>query len=356
MHGPNRQTTTLLRVMFLAAIAAPTATATTGPKPLPPRAAEPLAARVNGRPIPAAELDRFVATQIYRLKEAEYQARLQGLRQLVMPSVIEDEATARGITVDALMKQEVADKVPDPAPAEIQAVMGFMKDKLPADPAQAHAAVRANIRSQREQGRREAFQAELWRKAKVEILLEPPRVLLPSSPGDPTRGPMLAAVTIVEFGDFECTQCASVGGAIAELEAKHPGLLRVVFKQMPLNIHEHARGAASMALCAADQGKFWELHDWLFAHQTTLGQDAILAAARGLGIDAEALRICAESGAHDEDIDRDVAITRQIGVNSTPLLLVNGRVLVGEAAILQLADVVEDELRRAGRLAPSPVQ
>lgn len=323
------------------------ATAAADPKP---------AARVNGRPIPADELERFVATQIYRLMEAGYQTRLEGLRQLVMPSLIEDEAKARGITVDALMKQEVADKVPDPAPPEVEAVMGFMKEKLPADPAQARAAVRASIRTQREQGRREAFLAELWRKAKVEILLEPPRVLLPSSPGNPARGPELAAVTIVEFGDFQCTQCAAVSGAVAELEARHPGLLRVVFRQMPLSVHEHARGAAEMSLCAADQGRFWELHDWLFAHQTTLGQDAILAAAPGLGLDADMLRICADSGAHADEVDRDIAITRQIGVNSTPLLLVNGRVLVGDAALLQLAGVVEDELKRAGRPASSPVQ
>ena len=350
MRRPAHIPLAATRVLVILLVATATATAATKgiDKPIPPPT-EPLAARVNGRPVPMADLERVVATQIYRLMEAEYQARLAGLRQLVMPSLVEDEAKARGITVEALLHVEVSAKIPDPAPPEVTAVMGFMKDKLPADPQQARAAVIASIRAQREQGRREAFLAELWRKAKVELLLEPPRVLLPPSPGDPTRGPITAPVTIIEFADFECTQCASVRGAIGELEARHPGLLRVVFKQMPLSVHEHSRGAAEMSLCAADQGRFWELHDWLFANQTTLGQDAILAAAPGLGLDAEMLRTCVASGAHAEDIDRDIAITRQIGVNSTPLLLVNGRLLVGEEAILQLAGVVEDEIKRAGR-------
>ena len=108
--------------------------------------------------------------------------------------------------------------------------------------------------------------------------------------------------------------------------------------------------AASLALCAVDQGKFWELHDWLFANQHGLDVDSILAAAAGLGLDPTALRVCQESGAHSDQLETDLDMARALGVNTTPLVLINGRPLVGSAALQNIGAVVADELRRAKKV------
>ena len=307
----------------------------------------PLAARVNGHPVTQQELDRFIAPDLYRVAESTYQTRLQGLQRFVIPQLIEDEAKARGLTAAELERQEVAAKVPDPGEGEVAVVAAMYKDKLPADPAKAKAAVIASIRQQKELARRTTWTNELWQKAKVEVLMDPPRAGIPLSPTDPSRGPADAPVTIVAFGDFECTECAAFELTVAGLQNDNPGKIRLVSRQMPLSVHEHSREAAEMALCAKDQGRYWELHDWLFGNQNALAPEKILAAAPSLGIDPDVLKGCFDAKAHAAEIEADLGIMSQLGVHTTPTVLVNGRLLVGDVAITTLKSVVEDELRRA---------
>lgn len=81
---------------------------------------------------------------------------------------------------------------------------------------------------------------------------------------DPVWGNQNAAVTIVEFSDFECSFCARAYLTIKSLESQYSGKIKIVFKQFPLSFHNYANGAANASLCALEQGKFWEYHDKLF--------------------------------------------------------------------------------------------
>ena len=112
---------------------------------------------------------------------------------------------------------------------------------------------------------------------------------------DHFRGPARAAVTIVEYGDFECPYCGQAESVVRELLAGR-GDVRYVWRHLPLNdVHPHAQFAAEAAEAAADQGAFWDMHDLLLRHQDRLQVRDLLRYATDLGLDTD--RFSASSGA-----------------------------------------------------------
>ena len=164
--------------------------------------------------------------------------------------------------------------------------------------------------------------------------------------GDPTRGAAEAPLTLIAFMDFECPHSADAAAAIRRLEERHPGRLRIVFKHLPLAMHDDARNAAAAAMAAQRQGRFWEMHDWLFAHQDTLDRVALERAAGELGLDlARFRRDFDDPAVTDQAILAAEAEGRRLGFEGTPMLVVDGVVVPG-----LIDDELLDELV-AGRLA-----
>jgi protein-disulfide isomerase len=144
---------------------------------------------------------------------------------------------------------------------------------------------------------------------------------------DHIRGPKKGAlVTLVEYGDFECPYCGQAEPAVREL-IKEYGELRFVFRHLPLtDVHPHAQMAAEAAEAAANQGKFWEMHDTLMDHQGELTFRDLLEYARDLELDTEKFQ--AELLAHDSTTTRvaeDVESADLDSVSGTPTFFVNGR-------------------------------
>lgn len=163
------------------------------------------------------------------------------------------------------------------------------------------------------------------------------------------RGPENAPVTIVEFSDFECVHCAALHEALEDTWRRAPNLLRIVFRYFPLDsacnplvssrFHPLACDAAIAAECAGQQGKFWQYHDLLFAHRTALRRERLAEFARQLKLDVPTFEKCLQDPSTRVIVESDVALGRQLGVNSTPTLFVNGRVIRGalEAETLRRA-------------------
>ena len=182
----------------------------------------------------------------------------------------------------------------------------------------------------------------------IEYLLEPYRLSVDPGSG-PARGEAEAPVTIVEWSDFECPYCKRVLPALEQLLEEYPTEVRLVFRHFPLHaIHPNAQGAAEAAICAQDQGAFWELHDLMFEEQDTLTASDLKDKAERAGLDAEAFAACMEAGDTPDRVEADRRAGVAAGVSGTPALFVNGRPLEGAVAYAELADVVEDELERAG--------
>jgi protein-disulfide isomerase len=122
--------------------------------------------------------------------------------------------------------------------------------------------------------------------------------------------------------------------------------VRIVFRDFPLQIHAQAPKAAEAAACARDQGKFWEMHDRLFANQAKLEVPDLKQAAADLGLDAVKFNQCLDSGHHATDWQGGFAEGSRVGVTATPSLFINGRMLVGAQPFEGLAQVIDDELQR----------
>ena len=150
-----------------------------------------------------------------------------------------------------------------------------------------------------------------------------------STENSPTRGPKDAPVTIVEFSDLQCPFCARGSSVLRDLMAEYPGQIQLIFKNFPLNIHPKAQLAHRAALAAAQQGKFWEMHDVLFANQQKVNPDFVRKTALELALDLARFDKDQNDPQLQAIIDRDQKEGARLGVNGTPSFLINGKLLVG---------------------------
>jgi protein-disulfide isomerase len=172
---------------------------------------------------------------------------------------------------------------------------------------------------------------------------------------DHLRGPTSAPVTVVEYGDFECPYCGQAEPVIRQLLAQFGDELRYVFRHLPLiDVHEHAQLAAEAAEAAGAQGRFWEMHDLLFAHQDALGLDDLDGYAAELGLDVEHFSRELRSRRHAQRVARDVESADQSGVAGTPTFFINGHRHHGAYDLATLTGMVEREQQAATRQASRP--
>jgi protein-disulfide isomerase len=164
---------------------------------------------------------------------------------------------------------------------------------------------------------------------------------------DPVRGPALAPVTIVLFSDFQCPFCAKVLPTLKQLEAAYPKQVRIAWKHLPLPFHPNAMPAAKAAEAARAQGKFWEMHDRLFAGQRTLSDGEYRAAAKELGLDPARFERELAGEAAGKRIAEDQALAAASGASGTPTLFVNCRKVVGAQPLEAFRKVIDEELAKA---------
>lgn len=161
------------------------------------------------------------------------------------------------------------------------------------------------------------------------------------------KGPADAPVHIVEFADFECGYCAKVQPTLQRLFEAFPGKVRLTIVHTPLAFHKRARPASLASLAAARQGRFWQMHDRLFAAHTELSDAAFKAHASALELDLPRFTEDLADPKLEADIERHMGIGRAIGVDSTPTFYVNGTELPGAVPYAWFEALVRDEIRRA---------
>ena len=162
---------------------------------------------------------------------------------------------------------------------------------------------------------------------------------------NPHIGPLDAPVTIVEFGDFACPACGvwNGSGILQKVVAKYGDKVRFVSADFPSVTLESPK-AAEAARCAYDQDKFWEYHDYLYAHMEALGDNDLKVYASLLGLDRTQFDQCLDTGARKAEIANDFrdAVYRQVGV--LPTFYVNETRLVGPPSFELLVSVIDSIL------------
>jgi predicted DsbA family dithiol-disulfide isomerase len=311
----------------------------------------PVVATAKGLAITEADLDAALGSKLFSLETEAYNRKLQVLDDLIDTRLEAQEAVARKISVDELVKAEVSDKTPPVSDADVNATYERVKSRLPAGKTEAElkSLIATEMRQRQEEARRREFHRELREKAGIRVLLDPPRLSV--AEGGPSKGPKDAPVTMIEFSDFQCPYCGRVAPILKRLEDKYGDKLRLVFRNFPLPMHSQAPKAAEAAACAGDQDKFWEMHDRLFAQQDKLQVADLKASAVELGLDAKAFDECLDSGKHEAVWKDDQKEGDAYGVSATPWFFINGRALSGAQPYENFARVIDDELQRR---EPSP--
>jgi protein-disulfide isomerase len=301
-------------------------------------------AELDGRRITLAELDERLASQLAPLQQQMYDVRAEGLKEMLGEALLEKEAKARGMSVDALLATEVDAKVGPPTPEQVAQVYAANRARLGGvSQEQAFGQIENAILSQAQARRRREFRQELIQRASVRTLLTPPRAKVVVPSGAPSLGPRDAKVTIVAFIDYQCPYCHRSQDAIERILEEFKGRVRLVHQDFPLDIHNRAFAASQAAHCAGDQGKFWEYHRNLLTAQGSFDDADLAGRAGALGLDASAFSKCLASGRHDAEIKAAMRRGRELGVGSTPTFFVNGRLLVGARPYDDFEELVLNE-------------
>jgi protein-disulfide isomerase len=178
-------------------------------------------------------------------------------------------------------------------------------------------------------------------------LIEPYRVQVDST--GPSRGKPSAPITVVEFADFQCPFCRQAESTLRTVVANHPDDVRVVFRQLPLaSVHPQAVAAARTSVCADRQGKFWPMHDALYADQAALTDPGLKETAQRIGLDTGALAACVDDPNTTHTIENDLRTADELNISSTPYFLINGIPVKGNVEPAQFEAVITEELKRKG--------
>jgi protein-disulfide isomerase len=198
------------------------------------------------------------------------------------------------------------------------------------------------------------------KRIEMAALAAPAPAAAPSAPAEPegkfdvkvgdapVKGPSSARVTLVAFSDFQCPFCSRAVPTVHQLETDYSGKLRIAFKQMPLPFHDHAHLAAEAALAANEQGKFWQMHDKLFANQQALDRPALEKYASELGLDMAKFKAALDSGKFKDKVDAEAKEGAAVGATGTPTFFINGTRLVGAQPVDAFKAIIDKELKAKG--------
>ena len=311
-------------------------------------------AEVDGKTITYADLqaDSEVGP---KLRQAEikaqtdlYEQRRNLVDEMINRKLLEDEAKSKGKTLEQWYQTEYVNSVPEPSDDDAKKFYEEHKAQIP--PGQSFDDLKGRIKQVvKQQKLRENMGKtleELKARHKVQVALQPPRIDV--EPKGPARGPANAAVTIVEFSDFQCPYCGREYPVIERLMKEYDGKVRLVFRHFPLDFHPFAQKAAEAGACAQDQGKFWELHDKMFTNQGKLAVDDLKGYAKSLGMDAAKFDKCLDSGEKKPLVEEDLKAGSAAGVSGTPAFFINGLFINGAQPYEQMKQAVDGELQRKG--------
>ena len=202
----------------------------------------------------------------------------------------------------------------------------------------------------------EAFAAQVEENLQgPEPIPEPPRRPQPPRPDldaelyipigeSPVFGPADALVTIVAFSEFQCPYCSRVLATMEQIKEEFGDDVRIVFKHRPLGFHDRAEPAARATIAAQNQGKFWEMHDLLFANQRALTDENFDAFAEQLGLNIEQFHTDMQSEATTARIQEDLALAERVQANGTPHFFINGMRLSGAQPFPRFQSVINEQL------------
>lgn len=321
----------------------------------PPAAGDP-AVRIGDRSITVAEVDREWARTdpagYLAASRRLYDGRRRVAGQMITDRLLAAEADARGMTVEALLAEEIPKRtIPMPDSAVASIYQGLSDRARGATLEQMRPAIRAWLaRNTEPEMARLNYVEELMKlSTSAEVLLMAPRVEVERSEGDAALGPAAAPVEIVVFGDFESEGYAVLASAFGRVRDMFGERLRLVFKNLPV-LGPESQSVAEAAACANAQDRFWPFHDAVVTQPGPFGPSRLKQIARDAKLTADLFDACVDGGQSRAVVRQAVDEAARYGIDTSPSVLVNGRLAPPPPPFLPpfeyLKRLVEEALQR----------
>ena len=305
---------------------------------------ETVLAKVNNIDITQKQVDDAVATQIYPLQQQLYAIRKAALENLITTKILESEAASRRISLDELRRQLTLGEVNVTRAQVEEAYKQNASFFATMSPDEARERLRLDLENQVRMKYYRAGLEALRKKWTITMNFSPPVFVSELDDGvSPVKGARDPVVTIVEFSDFECPFCRQVQGALRQIVESYGREVRLVFKHLPLEGHRNSLPAARAAYCAAEQERFWQFHDALFA-AGNLSPPVFEQIASQLGLGLPKFQECMASERSRAAVVKDIEAARLLRLDSTPSFVVNGNVIKGALSFADFQKIIEQEL------------
>ncbi|CAM3706777.1 DsbA family protein [Parendozoicomonas haliclonae] len=212
---------------------------------------------------------------------------------------------------------------------ELKAFYEQNRERIPAEFEQIKEQIRGYLMGQQVQMKREELVERLRTELDMQVTLPEPEAPLTviDYEGFPVKGNPDAKVTIVKFADYQCPHCKDAAATLDVLMEEIGDKARMIYMDFPINQSGISRQVALGAVCADEQGKFWEYNDAAYQQQSSLNPDSPVQLADALALDKEAFQACMNSDRPETRVARAEDEAERLGLTGTPAVFVNGRVI-----------------------------
>jgi len=261
-----------------------------------------------------------VQEQVYLVRKGDVDMKINDI-------LLNQEAQKRGVTGRAVLDAEITAKVPTVTEAQALDFYNKNKARINGDFPQLKYQIIEYLQGQEQQKLESSFVERLRNGASVQTFLTPPPapVFAVATDDQPAKGNPSAAVTVVEFTDYQCPTCAQAQTVIERLLTEYSDRVRLVVRDFPLQMHPEARKAAEAAEAAREQGKYWDFTAILFRNQSALKPEQLKQYAQVIGLDRAKFDAALDSGKFSDKVERDILDGQRFGITGTPTFFVNGR-------------------------------
>ncbi len=299
--------------------------------------------------ITLGEIEELSAGGLIRVQQSRYDLLRGTLERLGIMKLITKEAAARGITAEELQLTEVEQKVVQPTEREVELTYEANKHRSGGKTYEElrNSILQTMIR-ERVVVRENQFINEMKKKYGFVVRLPAPRVELDSTQASPAKGNADAAITLVEFGDYQCPYCRRAHPTVERVLNQYGDQIRYVFMDYPLPNHDRAMPAAEAAHCAGEQDKYWEYADHLMVMAGDLNDNDLRGRAEKIGLDVAEFMSCFTSGRYTDRIAAAMQTGLDSGVDRTPTFFINGRILTGAKTFETFKLIIDEELATLG--------
>ncbi len=309
-----------------------------------------VAAKIGDEVITEQRLDVMVGSRLLDLKKEVYRLKTEKLDQLIIEYVLQKESKEKGQAPEQFLEENFPMSKFSPTEQEIDKSIQDNQDRLreyQGPPEELRSRVKSFLENQKRVQAINAYAHALGPKYGLKVYLQVPQPakIKVDTDGAPSQGPADAAVTVIEFSDYECPACRATHETVQKVKENYGSQIRWIFMDYPLKRHKFAFKAAEAAHCAGDQGKFWQYQELAFTREK-LDTDSLVQYARELGLSTDTFRSCLDKDKFKEQIEKSIKNASNAGVDRTPSFLINGNLFIGGPAFENFKAVIETDLKK----------